>query len=161
MVKKGEQISEEQELDSGEARVYELGFHLDPGLASDEVKGAYQAVRTLVESKGEVVAEGEPEKVALAYTVSRAATAGRQDFDAAYFAWITYEATVGAHEEIVKAAGAESRIIRFIDLVSDRDTARAASARAELADKVPEHPTESEAVSEDVALDAALESVTL
>lgn len=161
MAKKQLAEHEDTELDAGEARVYELGFHLDPGLASEEVKAAYQEIRALIEGKGEVVAEGEPEKVALAYTISRAATSGRRDFDSAYFAWIAYEASVAAHGEVVTAASANTRIIRFIDLTTDKDTARAASDRAELAAKIPERSTEPEAVTDDVALEAALESATL
>src|SRR3989338_2709470 len=85
---------------AGGTRVYELGFHLDPELATEEVKRAYNEIRALVSKAGEVVAEGEPEKVALAYTISRQETAGRRDFDAAYFAWIASEAPVEGHTEI-------------------------------------------------------------
>lgn len=161
MAKKGAAEQADTDIDSGEARVYELGFHLDPGLASEEVKSAYQEMRSLIEGKGEIVAEGAPEKVALAYTISRAATAGRRDFDSSYFAWIAYEAAVAAHGEIVTAAGTDMRIIRFIDLVTDKETAHAAGERAELLAKIPERPTEVGPASEDIALDAALESATL
>ena len=161
MAKKGATAQEDTELDSGEARVYELGFHLDPGLATEEVKSAYQTIRSLIADAGEIVAEREPEKIALAYTISRAATSGRRDFDSAYFAWIAYETPVDAHSQIVAAAGADTHIIRFIDLTTDKDTARAALERTELAAKVPEQPAEVElGVAEDVALDAALESAT-
>lgn len=167
MAKKGVALEESTNTDSGlpaqagEVRVYELGFHLDPALASEEAKSAYQEIRALIESKGEIVAEGAPEKVALAYTISRAATSGRRDLDSAYFAWIAYEASVAAHGEVVSAAGADPRIIRFIDLVTDKETAHAAGERAELLAKIPERPIDAEPVSEDVALDAALESATL
>ena len=162
MAKKGVQVSEERELDTGEAKVYELGFHLEPELSIEEIRGVYQAVRTAVAETGEIVAEGEPEKVALAYTISRAETAGRRDFDSAYFAWIAYETSVAAHDLIVKAMGANSRVVRFIDLVTDKDTARAAAERAELAHSVPPaHEATPEASTDDVVLDAALESATL
>ena len=159
MAKKGETEQEDTEIDAGEARVYELGFHLDPELPSEEVKKAYQAVRTLVAGKGEIVAEGEPEKVALAYTISRQEVAGRRDFDSAYFAWVAYEASVEEHAEVTSAAGADKRIIRFIDLTTDKESARHAAEREALAAKVPERVDEPEVVTEDAALDAALESV--
>ena len=80
--------SDSLEIEGGEPRVYELGFHLDPELPTEEVKKAYQAVRELTTSKGALVAEGEPVKIQLAYTISRQETAGRRDFDSAYFSWV-------------------------------------------------------------------------
>jgi len=165
MAKKDAKEREDAEIEEmGEARVYELGFHLDPELSSEMVKSAYQSVHSLISGKGEVVAEGEPEKIALAYTISRQGPSdapSRRDFDSAYFCWIAYGATVEAHEEIVKAAGAEMRILRFIDLSTDKEAARAALQRAELAAKTPERESEvADAVGGD-ALDVALEHATV
>src|SRR3989344_8387926 len=161
MAKKGETEQEDTEIDAGEARVYELGFHLDPELPSEEVKKAYQAVRTLVAGKGEIVAEGEPEKVALAYTISRQEVAGRRDFDSAYFAWVAYEASAERHAEVNTAVAADKRVIRFIDLTTDKESARHAAEREALAAKVPERVDEPEVATEDAALDAALEHATV
>ena len=162
MAKKKEADEVESEVEAGGARVYELGFHLDPELAVEEAKKAYNEIRALISKAGEVVAEGEPEKVALAYTISRQETSGRRDFDSAYFAWVAYEAPVAAHEEIVAAAKGNSKIVRFIDLTTDKEAARAAAERALLAQKVeaPEPEAESEA-TEEATLDAALENATL
>src|SRR5438105_6292788 len=89
------------EVVGGEPRVYELGFHLDPELPTEEVKKAYQAVHSLVASKGTVIAEVEPEKIQLAYTISRQEVSGRRDFSSAYFAWVVYETTPESHAEVV------------------------------------------------------------
>lgn len=163
MAKKREEERDEMETEGGGTRVYELGFHLDPELPSEEVKNAYQAIRGLIAAKGEVVAEGEPRKIALAYTISRQDTAGRRDFDSAYFSWIAYEASVEDHAEIVSAAGADKRIVRFIDLATDKEAARTATEREELAARAPDgraEPLESEPATDDAALEAALESAT-
>lgn len=165
MAKQKEGHEEEVEAGSaGESRVYELGFRLDPELGAEEVKRAYNELRAAVTKAGEVVAEGEPEKVALAYTISRGETAGRRDFDSAYFCWVAYEATPEAHEAVVAAAKADTRIIRYLDIVTDKEAARAAAERAELAQKSAV-PTESEEAeepaSEDAALDVALENAAL
>ena len=76
---------ESSEKDGSEPRVYELGFHLDPELPIEEVKKAYQAIRELIMRSGTLVAEGGPEKIQLAYTISRQETSGRRDFNSAYF----------------------------------------------------------------------------
>lgn len=143
-----------------EPRVYELGFHLDPELPVEEVKKAYQAVRGLIEEKGAIVAEGEPEKVQLAYTISRSETAGRRDFDSAYFSWIAYEVTAMDHAEILEAANADTRIIRFIDLLTTKDAVRHAVEMREISLKTPERTEDPEAVA-GAELDAALENVVV
>lgn len=141
-------------------RVYELGFHLDPGLPSEEVKKAYQSIRTTITGLGTLVAEGEPQMTQLAYTISLQETTGRRDFDSAFFSWIVYETTSSNHAEILKTIGAEKRIIRFIDLLTDKETARHAVEMRELSQKMPEKAMDGAAAA-DVELDAALEEVAI
>lgn len=118
--------------DELEVRVYELGFHLDPELPQEEVKKAYQDIRGRIAALGTVVAEGEPTKVPLAYTISRSETGGRRDFTSAHFSWIAYEAAADAHEEIGQMARDEKRIIRFIDIRTSRDAASHAAEMHEI-----------------------------
>jgi len=144
--------------DSGaEPRVYELGFHLDPELPVEEVKKVYQAIRGTIAEKGTVVAEVEPEKIQLAYTISRQEVSGRRDFNSAYFAWIVYEMLASDHAGVITVAGANKSIVRFIDLITTKDQARHALEVHELSAKTtePESSPEDMLVSE---LDAALES---
>ncbi len=157
-----EELILDESLDeaSSDPRVYELGFHLDPELPTEEVKKTYQALHTAIEEKAAIVAESEPEKIPLAYTISRQEVGGRRDFDSAYFGWIVYEATPEAHAEVVSAAGANTQVIRFIDLVTTKDAARHALEMKEIAAKMPE---EAEATEEaqGAELDAALENVVV
>ena len=143
-----------------EPRVYELGFHLDPELPTEEVKKAYQAVHELIESKGTVVAEGEPQKIQLAYTISRQETSGRRDFDSAYFAWIVYETVAENHAEITSAASADKKIVRFIDLLTTKDAARHSVEMREISLKTAEREEDPEEVA-GAELDAALENVVV
>jgi ribosomal protein S6 len=160
-----EKISTEEEVldtDHAEQRVYELGFHLDPELPETEVKKAYQSLRDLISKKGTVIAEGEPTKIPLAYTIYRTETGtGRRDFDTAFFCWIAYEVDGAGHKEIVTAANDEKSVIRFIDLRTTKDEAKhseemqAVYAQMEAGEPVPEE----EAVVSEVELDAALKEV--
>lgn len=143
-----------------EPRVYELGFHLDPELPTEEVKKAYQAIRELLASKGSVIAEVEPEKIQLAYTISRQEVAGRRDFNSAYFAWIVYETVATSHAEIISAADANKAIIRFIDLITTKDAARHALEVHELLEKAPAPESDPEEVL-NTEIDAALETATI
>lgn len=140
-----------------EARVYELGFHLDPELPVEEMKKAHQAIRVLISSKGAVVAEVEPQKIQLAYTISRQDVSGRRDFNSAYFAWVVYEMTAADHAEIISSVGANKSVIRFIDLVTTKDEARHALEVHELLAKIPETGVSDEDAM-NTELDAALEN---
>lgn len=153
-------VDDELDESDTEARVYELGFHLDPNLPSEGVKQAYEEIRTVITEKGIVVAEGEPQKVPLAYTISRNDTGGRRDFDSAHFSWIVYEAPPAAHAEVLKVASADTRIIRFIDVLTTKDAARHAVEMRELSLKAPEPAVDPEAAL-NTELDAALENATL
>lgn len=151
--------NEEEEIvedEGSEPRVYELGFHLDPELPTEEVKKAYKTIRSFIESKGVLVAEGEPEKIQLSYTISLQETTGRRDFNSAYFSWIVYEASAENHSEVITMAKADKHIVRFIDLVTTKDAARHSVELHELSLKTPERTKEPDAVS-GVELDAALE----
>ncbi len=155
-----EVLSDELEDTGAEPRVYELGFHLDPELPSEEVKKAYQAIREIVAGKGTLVAEGEPHMLQLAYTISRQETSGRRDFDSAYFSWIVYEALASAHAEVLTAVSADKRIIRFFDVLTTKDAARHSVEMHELSQKTPEHASDPE-MAADAELDAALEGVAV
>ncbi len=147
--------STELELESGnnETRIYELGFHIDPELPQEEVKKTYQALR---EKAGTIVAEGEPLKIPLAYTISRKIQGGgRRDFDTAYFAWFAYEAESAAHDALLETVQTEGRVIRFIDLRTSKDAAQHAAEMHEMYAKLNEERPAEEEVS-DIELDAAL-----
>jgi len=152
--------ADELEDIGSESRVYELGFHLDPELPIEEVKKAYHAMRDGIAKRGTIIAEGEPEKIKLSYTISRQETAGRRDFDSAYFCWIVYETSASSHAEIVGAASADMRIIRSIDLLTTKDAARHSVETRELSQKAPERVKESE-VTPEMELDTALEHVAV
>lgn len=144
-----------------EPRVYEIGFHLDPELPIEEVKKTYQSIRALITNRGVFVAEGEPEKIQLAYTISRQEVAGRRDFDSAYFSWIVYETSTEHHTEILKAASSEKSIIRFIDLHTTKDVARHAVEVRELSLRTSPERAENIETAANAELDAALESVVI
>lgn len=148
-----ETITDGEEMHA-EPRVYELGFHVDPELSVEEAKKAYQDVRELVEAG--IVAEGEPVKIPLAYTIYRQDTGGRRDFDSSYFCWIAYEVDGAGHEKVIAAAKADRRIFRFLDIRTTKDEAKHSAEMQELLAKMPEG--EGEEVS-DAELDAALKEV--
>lgn len=149
--------STELELGEGynESRVYELGFHIDPELPQEEVKKVYQGIREKAASVGSVVAEGEPQRIPLAYTVSRMEPSGRRDFNSAYFAWVAYESEGAGHDEMLTLAKDHKALIRFIDLRTDKEAAQHAAEMHEIYAKMGEK--EEGQTSEEEVLDAELD----
>lgn len=148
-----EDASVPTEADESELRVYELAFHIDPELPSEEVKKVYQSIRERITAAGTLVAEGEPEKIAFAYTISRSEHAGRRDFTSAFFAWIAYETDGKGHESITSSTRADSRIVRLLDIRTSKEEAKHSAEIHEIFSKV-EVPVEEE--TSDAELDAAL-----
>lgn len=162
MARKTKEAPEAQEemLDSehAEVRVYELGFHIDPELPNEEVKKVYEGIRSLIAKGGSIVAEGAPQKIQLAYTISRSDVAGRRNFDSANFAWITYEANGAQHSAVLEAANTETRIIRFIDLRTTKEAAQHFAEMQEIALKTATSgDSQEEGGVSDAELSAAIE----
>jgi ribosomal protein S6 len=162
MAKKIEKPDEFIDEAGAEPRVYELGFHLDPELPQEEVKKAYQTIRDFIAGVGTVIAEGEPVKIPLAYTISRMETTGRRDFTAGFFCWIAYETDPEGHEKVGTLAREESRIVRFLDIRSSVEEAKHAADMqemfAQLTAPEEEEETASEPESEAPAAPAAEEA---
>lgn len=136
-------------LDAGaEPRVYELGFHLDPELPQEEVKKAYGDIRGRIAAVGTIIAEGEPVKIPLAYTISRMETGGRRDFNSVFFCWIAYEADGAGHEKVAATAREDSRIVRFLDIRTTVDEAKHSAEMQELFAQMAATPLEDEGPTE-------------
>lgn len=144
------------DTDQHEPQVYELGFHIDPELSQNDVKQLYQTLKSAIAEVSTVIATGEPEKMQLAYTIYRMEHEGRHDFSSSFFAWIAYEATVDNHTAILKTAREESRIFRFIDILTNKEAVEHAVEQRDLRMRAQEKPEDAQEVSE-AELDAALE----
>ncbi len=147
---------EEVDIDHKEARVYELGFHIDPDLSSEEVKKTYQSIREVASKAGEIVAEGEPQKIQLAYTISRSETGGRRDFDTSFFAWIAYETNGAGHEAVGQAVASTTRVFRFLDIRTSKEAAQNSALLSEMMQKAAQ---EKDQDTEDEVSDAEIEQV--
>ncbi len=150
--------STELELEEGynESRTYELGFHIDPELPQEEVKKVYQGIREHMAEVGTIVAEGEPQKIPLAYTIYRKETTGRRDFNSAYFAWVAYEADGPGHEAVLAATRAHGSLVRFIDVKTDTEAAKHGAEMHEIYAKMGEK--EEGQTPEEEVLDAELDA---
>lgn len=159
MAKTEETADITEAADVQEVRVYEIGFHLDGELPTEEAKKTYQHIRSEIASKGTIITEGEPLKIPLAYTISRGEQTGRRDFNTAFFCWIAYEADVTGHAAILELMGEEKRIFRFIDLKTTKEEAQHSAEMAEIYAKMPMQEGEPEGEAMDTEIEAALKEV--
>ncbi len=159
MAKIEETIEITEAADAQEVRVYEIGFHLDGELPTEEAKKTYQHIRSEIASKGTIITEGEPLKIPLAYTISRGEQTGRRDFNTAFFCWIAYEADVTGHSAILELMREEKRVFRFIDLKTTKEQAAHSAEMAEIYAKMPMNEGEQEVEAMDTEIDAALKEV--
>jgi len=84
--------------------VYEVGFHLVPQVGDDGVAAVVEKIRKAL-GDAEIIAEGFPAKMSLAYTVERSDQGKREKFSESYFGFIKFAApgdTIAVLEEALK-----------------------------------------------------------
>ncbi len=105
-------------------QVYEVAFHIDPNLSDTEVAAVYARVRALLSQGGEVIAEGEPKRMTLAYTISRIEAGRRYDFSHSFFAWVASILPPESVESIDKALALDKGVIRYLVVKTTAEAAK-------------------------------------
>ncbi|MBI5400904.1 MAG: 30S ribosomal protein S6 [Candidatus Yonathbacteria bacterium] len=135
-----------------EPRIYELGYHLVPTLAMEQIPQASGAVRGMIERiSKDIIAEELPVFIDLAYQIVKTVDHKNKRFNEAYFGWVKFEANpegIATLEEEIKK---DENVLRYIVLKTIRENTfiakKFASAKvkeveeavaAESADRSPE-----------------------
>ncbi len=106
-----------------EAGVYEIGFHLVPTIAEENLASEVSKIRTAVESLGGgFISEEFPKSRTLAYTLSKKVGATKHTYDRAYFGWIKYELTPDKAAEFKAAVDGNDHVLRYIIVSTTRET---------------------------------------
>lgn len=114
---------EKSEVGAVETRVYELGVHLLPTIAEENVAAAFAGVKELVESKGGVmIAEEAPRLLALAYTIYRRETGKAQPFSQAYFGWLKFDMEPERAAELKREAADRPEVLRSLVIETIRES---------------------------------------
>jgi len=93
--------------------IYEIGFHALPNLDEAGAAKVAEAIRAAVEKgDAEIISEGAPSRMRLAYTIVRSTSGHHEKFDEAYFGFIKFaterenvpglEAMLRANREILR-----------------------------------------------------------
>jgi len=71
--------------------IYEIGFQVVPSSDEATITKVAEAIRSAVEKgSAEIISEGAPSRMRLAYTIERATSGHHEKFDEAYFGFIKF-----------------------------------------------------------------------
>lgn len=108
--------------------VYEVGFHLLPSIPEGGVAAAVDTIRALL-GTAEIISQGTPAKMTLAYTIERSNSGKREKFTQSYFSWIKFvtedRAMVPALQEALRAM---PEVIRYLVIETVREESKARRA---------------------------------
>lgn len=147
--------------------VYEIGYHVVPTVGDEGVSKTVEAVRKAL-GEAEIINEGFPQKMTLAYVIERAAQGKREKYAEAYFGFIKFATdreTLAAAKQKIEAMPSilRSLVVETVreDLMQQKQRAVFASDRLE--GKTLEKPTSAPEKGGEVSeaeLDKSLEALT-
>jgi len=147
--------------------VYEIGFHLVPHVGEEGVSKAVEAIRTLL-GDAEIISEGYPQKMTLAYTVERPVQGKVEKYSESYFGFIKFSTPRERAQELRAALGGMREVMRFLlietvreDLMAQKQRATFASDRLEgTTIQKPAGPAEKSAEVSEEELEKSIEALT-
>lgn len=149
--------------------VYELGFHLVPTIAEAQVGAAVEGVRTLIGNDAELISEGYPTKMQLAYVIERAAQGKREKYAEAWFGWIKFAQTRDKLPALEAALNESREVLRSLIIETVREDIAPPKARAAvfISDRLagetihkPAAPAEKVAEVSEAELDKSIDALT-
>jgi len=106
-----------------EPRVYELGYHLVPTLAEEQIPAASGAVRGMIERiSKDIIAEELPVFIDLAYQIVKTIEHKNKRFNDAYFGWIKFEATPEGIATLEEALKGDENVLRYLVVKTLRES---------------------------------------
>lgn len=151
--------------------VYEIGFHIVPTVAEDEVGSVVEKIKKSL-GDVEIIAEGQPARMRLAYQIERASQGKREKYTESYFGWVKFalkDEEVGSQvNAIEQALRADRDVLRYLlietvreDLMQQKGRAVYGSDRLE-GETIKRTPREEEKAVEvsQEQLDKSIEALT-
>ncbi len=107
---------------SEENRTYELGYILVPTLPETDVEKTVTALKSAIETvKGELLSEGTPEFIDLAYQIEKNVKSKKMKWTQGYFGWIKFNSAPEALEALKKALDANTDLVRYMLVKTDAE----------------------------------------
>ncbi len=155
--------------DAATTRIYEVGYHILPNVAEENVEKIVGEIRAVIEKAGgSFIAEGAPVLTKLAYDMNSREGDKWAAQDRGYFGWIKFEAVIGAAAELEEMLKAHKGILRHIVFRTVREETRARLKtptlrevkRTDTIKTTAKRPDEESAPVSEEDLDKALSDIT-
>lgn len=120
-------MTEENNTEASELQVYELGYHILPTVAAEDVEAEVGKIRDAIEKRGgSFITEGTPEVMTLAYPMFVNNGGKQTKYERAYFGWVKFEMdpaqAVALQEEDMTP---NANVLRFTLFKTTREETRA------------------------------------
>ncbi|OIO30418.1 hypothetical protein AUJ77_03145 [Candidatus Nomurabacteria bacterium CG1_02_43_90] len=134
-----------------EPRIYELGYHLIPTLAEEQIPAASGAVRGMIERiSKDIIAEELPVFIDLAYQIVKTVEHKNKRFDEAYFGWIKFEAEPKGIAELEEGLKKDNNVLRYLVVKTLREDTFIAKKFASVKVKGQEELVTEEIIEENI-----------
>ena len=121
-------INKEMSIEAipNDPKIYEIGFHIVPIVAEDDLGARVTKIRDVIESKGgRVIADEYPKHMDLSYAITKIAANKRALYRSAYFGWIKFEADPAGIKALEADMMKDDFILRFILVKTVRENTMA------------------------------------
>lgn len=116
-------MTEKDNSESAENRIYELGFHLVSSIPEEKLAAEITALKDVLAANGAaVISEDFPKLKHLTYTMTKVIGPKHLKFNKAYFGWIKFEMAPAALETVKENFGRNENILRFIIVKTVRES---------------------------------------
>lgn len=107
-------------------QVYEVGFHLIPTVAEEDLGALVTAVRDSIESAGgRMISDEYPKQMELAYPMVKVVSNKRATYQSSYFGWMKFEVEPKGALLIDASLKQNPSVIRFLLLKTVRENTMA------------------------------------
>jgi ribosomal protein S6 len=119
MAKKAQTIASTETL---EPRIYEIGYLLSPAVRDEDLSARVSDLKdSLINLGAEVIAEGAPEFIDLAYQMSRVIENKRIRFDQGYFGWVKISLNPAQMTALKELLEKNTLLIRYLLISATRE----------------------------------------
>jgi ribosomal protein S6 len=119
---KVKKITEDESKEDSRLCVYEVGYHMVPTIAEENLAGEVTAFKDFLSSNNvSFISEEFPKMMELAYEMTRSVNNKKQKFSYGYFGWIKFECTPESAQVIKEALDKNEKIIRYLLIKTVRE----------------------------------------
>jgi ribosomal protein S6 len=119
---KDTEINDMEEKDLNDTQIYEIGYHLLPTVAEENIAGEVSVLHEIIKKAGgTIISEGAPYLRNLAYDMTKRVETKNLSFSKAYFGWIKFELDTSAIVDVQKSVENLPNVLRSLVIKTIRE----------------------------------------